>query len=333
MRDHGEVFERIKSKTQQYELDKRKRNNRLQIVIAAVAFAALIGVSITAYHKLGKGTSTTPAGNSTPTEVDATSTPTEKLNPTEPIASPTPIDRKGRTVTIPAKSPDGERYDVPSPGQVVIGSESLNEALKLVSDDDYLTIRIVFALRNEEKLNGFSRNYDIEEYKKDPLYVQYQEDLEKWVKEKSQGDGESNLISTEPFTQEWKAAHTEEELQHLNEVFDKIARANEDFKEYLVPYDNAEIERLRSTGVNIINTPYGDIALMTKSQIREFQASEEYSYVFMWAQVDLNGTSGFTGVEIPEDEPGVWNVRAVGEYDGRWVYDLRGNPEPVPDAG
>lgn len=332
MRDHDELFERIKSKTQQYEMDKRKRSNRLQIAIAAFAFVALIGVTIAAYNKLGKGRAT-PAGNGTPTNSVAASTPTESVNLTDPVTSPTPVDKKGTPFTLLGDTSNIGKDDVPGAGQVVIGSKSLDEALKLVSDDDYLAIRIVFNLEDNEVFREFEQSFD-EKYTKDPMFVKYNEDFDKWEKEvyaptHTENDGTVTGNPVEEFEKIWKASHTEEEWQHLKEVEDCIVRGNEFFREFIKPYDESEIARIRATGVNIVKTSYGVIALMTKSQVEGFQASEDYSYTLQWANTDLNGTPGFTGVDTSSL---TWmTVTAVGEYDGCRVYDLYGEPAPAAD--
>ena len=115
MRDPDIVFERVKARVEQYEIERRKRSNRRQIAIAVIAFAAIIGLSIFLYRKLGKGGA--PKNPVAPTEsvtivnaVTPTGTvkPTDGITPTEPgkptdTVTPTKIVTPTEVINPPAK--------------------------------------------------------------------------------------------------------------------------------------------------------------------------------------------------------------------------------------
>ena len=94
MRDPDKVFERVKERAEQYELERLRRNNRILNVVLAFVMVVIVGISIAVYLQR-PGRKETPADNTettvTPTR-GVTVTPTEPAQPTV-TASPTPTLR------------------------------------------------------------------------------------------------------------------------------------------------------------------------------------------------------------------------------------------------
>lgn len=107
MREPDIVFERVKARAEQYEIERQKRSNHRQIAIAVIAFAAIIGLSIFLYRKLGKGV--TNRESNVPTEsvtLINSVTPILSGKPSEEI-TPTGPAKPSETVT-PTISPDDD---------------------------------------------------------------------------------------------------------------------------------------------------------------------------------------------------------------------------------
>ena len=94
MRDPDNVFERVKERAEQYELERLKRNNRILNVVLVFVMVVIVGFSIAVYLQR-PGRKETPADNTettvTPTR-GVTVTPTEPAQPTV-TKSPTPTLR------------------------------------------------------------------------------------------------------------------------------------------------------------------------------------------------------------------------------------------------
>lgn len=99
MREPDIVFERVKARAEQYEIERQKRSNHRQIAIAVIAFAAIIGLSIFLYRKLGKGVTTQePVSPTESVSIENSVTPTESANLTEKV-TPTDIVKPTDRVT------------------------------------------------------------------------------------------------------------------------------------------------------------------------------------------------------------------------------------------
>ena len=99
MRDPDIVYERVKARVEQYEIERRKKSNRRQIAIAVIAFAAIIGLSIFLYRKLGKGVTTKePVSPTESVAIENSVTPTGSANLTETVI-PTDIVKPTEGVT------------------------------------------------------------------------------------------------------------------------------------------------------------------------------------------------------------------------------------------
>ncbi|MBP5461675.1 MAG: hypothetical protein J6Y20_06080 [Lachnospiraceae bacterium] len=94
MRDPDKVFERVKERAEQYELQRLRRNNRILNVVLVFVMVVIVGFSIAVYLQR-PGRKETPADNTettvTPTR-GVTVTPTEPAQPTV-TKSPTPTKR------------------------------------------------------------------------------------------------------------------------------------------------------------------------------------------------------------------------------------------------
>lgn len=342
MRNHKEIFERIKSKTEQYETEKRRKRNRWQLVIGAAALVVIIGATIPLYQKFGKNRGNTDpansAGETTPTAA-VTAEPTgESAQPTEPVQptevlTPTPVFPDTATFSMKANNPFIRAEYIPGYGHMEIYPWTLEEAVQMVKDDDtYFAVEIEFYPDYQYKINTF-RDEFVAKYEKDPAIVQYEKDYYDYVKNvyyKEYPEAERDYEYYEQhdpwviFEGIWRASHTEEEWNYISEIRDIISRCPEYVREFARPLLQPEIDRICDMGAILVSDTDRVIVLMTKSQIEGFIPSENYAYFFVWAYDELEELEGFTALPPKEPEP-VQNPYIIrGDGSGKLDEELTG---------
>ena len=342
MRNHKEIFERIKSKTEQYEAEQRRKKNRWQLVIGVVALVAVVAVTIPLYQKFGSNRGNTDpansAGETTPTAA-VTAEPTgESAQPTEPVQptevlTPTPVFPDTATFSMKANNPFIRAEYIPGYGHMSIYPWTLEEAIQMVKDDDtYFAVEIEFYPDYQYKINTFYDEF-VAKYEKDPAIVQYEKDYYDYVKNvyyKEYPEAERDYEYYEQhnpwvvFEDVWRASHTEEEWNYICEIRDIIDRYPEYEREFVRPLLQPEIDRICDMGAILVSDTDRVIVLMTKSQIEGFIPSENYAYFFVWAYDELEELEGFTALPPKEPVP-VQNPYIIrGDGSGKLDEELTG---------